>query len=254
VLLNGAGQVARRALKPACVVLVGVVAALGGHWGYRHAAASTYFTVKRIEIAGTHRVAPEHLRQLLASNTGQGIFSVDLSRAARAITAHPWVRSAEVQRRLPDAITVQVTEQRAAAALHLGHLYLVNEKGEVFKRAEPAELGRLAVITGISRRRYLADSVAARAEILRALDVVAEYRRGQRPPLSEVSLGPDGETTIFLRRGGAALRFGARFGKDRLKRLDAVFAALGPELNRVRAIYLDHEVRPERVVVRMVNN
>lgn len=248
------GRAARLTLKPLCVLLVAGFAALGGYWGYRHASASTYFTVQHVEIAGTQRVAAETLRQMLADLGGRGIFRVDLRRAARALEAHPWVRSVKLERRLPDAIVVRVTEQRPAAALHLGRLYLVNEAGEVFKRAEPEELAQLVVITGISRPRYLAEQAAVRAELKRALAVLDKYVGASRPPLSELNVGTDGEMTLFLRRGGAALRFGRRFDDGQLQRLDAVVAALGTELQRVRAVYLDHEVRRERVVVRMRSN
>lgn len=248
------GRAARLTLKPLCVLVVASFAALGGYWGYRHASASTYFTIQRIEISGAQRVPSEALRQALADLGGRGIFRVDLRRAARALEAHPWVRLAEVERRLPDALAVRVTEQRPAAALHLGRLYLINEAGEVFKRAEGEELADLVVITGITRQRYLAETPAVRKELTRALAVLADYGLASRPPLSELNLGPDGEVTLFLRSGGAALRFGQRFDRSQLERLDAVVAALGSELRRARAVYLDHEVRRERVVVRMRSN
>ena len=43
--------------QPAVTIVVAAAAAvLGGYWGYQRAAASTYFTVQRIEVAGAQRV------------------------------------------------------------------------------------------------------------------------------------------------------------------------------------------------------
>ncbi len=66
-----------------------------------------------------------------------------------------------------------------------------------------------------------------------------------------MNLGPRDEITLYLRRGGQAVRLGGDVSAERLRRFDAVWTALGPEVRRARAIFLDHEIRTDRVIVRM---
>ena len=79
---------------------------------------------------------PEHLNG--------GFVNVDLAALLRAVEAIPWVDRARVQRRWPDGLYVQVTEQVAAA--RWGTSSLINARGEVFAvdaRHVPPELPRL---------------------------------------------------------------------------------------------------------------
>ncbi len=85
----------------------------------------------------------------------------------------------------------------------------------------------------------------------RALEALKRYYDGApRPPLSEVAVGERDQLTLFLRQGGVALRLGASASDARLKRFDRVWAALGPDTQRVRVVYLDNEIRADRVTVR----
>jgi len=133
----------------------------------------------------------------------------------------------------------------------MGHLYLVNTAGIVFKRADPDECVGMPVITGISRMSYLNHPRLARERVARGLKALDRYYSKVRPPLSEVHIGKLGEITLHLKKGGLAIRMGDGITDERLKKMDAVWAALGPEVRRVRAIFLDNVARRERVTVRM---
>ena len=122
----------------------------------------------------------------------------------------------------------------------------------IFKRAQRGETEGLPLVSGLDRATLLKNRVYARLWIQRALSVIARYYAQPRPPLSEVRLGTQGELTLFLRRGGIALRFGRTFSEERLRKLDAVWRALGPKkVKRLRALLLDHEARADRVIARL---
>ena len=91
---------------------------------------------QRVPALEVERAVREHLRG--------GFLTADLGAIQRAVEQVPWADRARVQRRWPDGLYVQVTEQVAAA--RWGDAALVNTRGEVFAvdpRHIPGELPKL---------------------------------------------------------------------------------------------------------------
>lgn len=223
----------------------------GAFFGYRTLRETRAFDLETIEVVGARHVLPVEIEDRVAPWRGHSLLKLESRAVIGVVEAHPWVRSARVVRVLPQTLRVIVTEQHASAVVLLDALYLVNEKGELFKRATPAEADGLPVITGPTRAEFLAKRERAEARIRLGLKALEDYRAQIRPALSEVHVGDRDEITFFLRNSGTALRFGRMLSRGRLRQLDAVWAALGPKSKRARAFYLDHEVRANRVIVRM---
>ncbi len=226
-------------------------AGAGGYLAYERLMGSSIFMVQKIRVEGTRRADATNIRRLAAKVAGRHIFSADLRAARAAALTHPWVKDARVYREYPDTVAVEVIEHQAKALLLIGHLYLVDTEGQIFKKATSTEADRLPVITGISRMDFINKPALSRPLLTAALAALDRYRSMHRPPLSEVNVGPRGAISLYLRRNGVALRFGAEVTVNRLKKLDAVWAALGPETKRVRVVFLDNEMRKDRVTVRM---
>jgi cell division protein FtsQ len=149
-------------------------------------------------------------------------------------------------------LVIEITEQKASALLLMGHLYLVNSEGHIFKRAELAETEGLPIITGLERIDYLNDQEHARQKIIRALTAIQQYNVKPRPQLSEINIGEREEITFYLRHG-QAVRLGTKITDEKLQKFDTVWTALGTDASRTRLVFLDHEVRSDRVIVRMNN-
>jgi len=238
-------------LKVAGVLAVLGSAGGGGYLAYHQLMNADTFRIQRVLVEGTERASDKEIAHQVRAFMGQHIFSAELDVAQRSVLAHPWIRSAEVRRHFPNTLTVKVREYRPRALLLLGHLYLVSGEGDVFKRATMSETGELPVITGMTRRDYLSHPGAARPLIKRALDALDRYQQRPRPALSEVRISPQGEVTLFLKRGGTALRLGKRITEERLNKLDAVWAALGSQASKARVLFLNNRSRMDRVTVRM---
>ncbi len=230
-------------------MVVGVSAA--GYFGYQQLITSDHFAVKIIRVEGNKRAAAPQVQRLIKDVVGRQIFTLELANVQQAAATHPWVRQVEARRELPDTLVLEVQEHEPLALMLLGHLYLVSVEGRVFKRASAEETDGLPVITGINRVDYMNNSGAQAPRLQQALDALAMYREQERPPLSEVNVSELNEVTLYMRRGGVALRFGKLINKDRLEKLDSVLAALGPKARRVRVVYLDNQARQDRVTVRM---
>jgi cell division protein FtsQ len=122
------------------VLGAGAVAGLAAAIGY-----ALDRPVRRIEIAGAfQRVSSLDVEHVVRERLRGGFVSANLETLQHAIEGLPWVDHARVQRRWPDALAVQVTEQSAIA--RWGDSGLVNARGELFirdARHVPPELPRL---------------------------------------------------------------------------------------------------------------
>jgi len=235
------------------VLVVSVLGGMGwaGYQGYRLAMRSSYLTVRSIRVVGNERASEGELQGALRWTLGRSILGLRTRSVVEAVASHPWVARATAHRRLPSTLEVRVEEHRAVAVVLLGHLYLVNAEGAVFKHATEGEADGLPVISGIERLAFLNGDPAVPHKIERALAALRLYNSKKRPAVGEINVADEDEITLFLRRGGTALRFGQHLNAERLGKLDAVWAALGPDTRRARAVYLDHEQLTQRVVVRL---
>jgi cell division protein FtsQ len=219
---------------------------------YSELRSTRYFDVSRIEIRGVERASLARIWAQVDPLRGRSTLTLDLAKVEDALAADTWLKMATVSRQLPSTLSVEVVEHRPLAATLMGNLYLVNEDGQIFRKAEMQEANGLPVITGISRKAYKENPERAKKRLNIALGALGRYRqKASRPRLSEINLGELDEITFYLRRGGVALHFGKGLSNQRLSRLDAVWAALGTQRNETRAVFLDSEQRTNRVIVRL---
>lgn len=227
---------------------------VGGYFTYERLTRSTYFTVKQISVTGTARLDPKHLVEGLQSLNGRLMFRLKLSEIRELMLTHPWIEEATVRRRFPDAIHIEIREHRAVAAVLLEQLYLVDGNANVFKQADPSELEGLPIVTGLDVNDYVTDPTQGREQLKRALAMLKRYmeKGAQRPMLGEINLDTDGNIALFLAQGGGVIRLGHHeLSSQQLDQFDRIWANLGAERDRVRAMYFDNAVQPDRVVVRM---
>lgn len=263
----------RRSL-PALAVTAAIATLGGGLWlGHRFVTTSDRFAITTIEIRGAEQLSPDAIRAALPVAPGANIFTTNLDAVGNALRAHPWIDSATAHRVLPHTLVVEVREHRAVALAQLDHLYLVDESGHAFKRADldAGEGAGLPIITGIDRAAYQRDPRGTATTILAALDVLARWNAtGARPAIGELHVDALGALTLRTYEHGAAIQLGAlqldlRAGSPtpgrseagytpasvidaRLRAFDAAWAELADaERVAVRTLHLD--TRPDHVTV-----
>jgi cell division septal protein FtsQ len=111
-----------------------------------------YFRVRRVEITGLQYLARAKVIAALGLESNATVFD-DLAAAGRRLAALPGVISAEVQRRLPGTLEIQVLEAiPVALAARSGGLALLDSSGNVLPFDPAVSAPDLPVAASADRR------------------------------------------------------------------------------------------------------
>jgi cell division protein FtsQ len=98
------------------------------------------FEVKRIEVTGTAVLTPDEVAALGQDAVGGPVLGADLDAIATAVAALAPVKSVDVTRAWPDAVSVAVTEREPYMAVPVGDetFLMVDSEGVVFDETATA--------------------------------------------------------------------------------------------------------------------
>lgn len=247
------------------VLIVGV--GLGAAWQARkYVTESPRFSLKELKISGNKHRNAEQVAQLGGLSLGQNVVKLDLEEVRAKLEKDPWIERAVIMRRLPASVAIDVIERDAAAIVALpSGTWLATSQGEVFKKIEADDPIDLPVITGISDADAASDRDSTAQIIRRALDLCADIERaglfGGR--VQELAVDGEGALTAVLSRkphagapaAGSIVR--VSFGKSGYRQKIRLGARVEGELSRRGAkptvVFLDDDLHPERIVVRLVS-
>ncbi len=140
-----------RFVLPMFISMVLLVAiAFFGLMGYRAAIASTFFSVKSVEVRGTDRTLPEEVERIVLANTEKtGVWQADLSDIRARVEKLPFVKTASVSMVLPSAIRVNLVERVPVAVVRLrGGEMLVDTEGNTIAPPGKKDTDSLFVMIG----------------------------------------------------------------------------------------------------------
>lgn len=167
------------------------------------AIAAGAFDVDRVDVRGLHRVSYDEAQRAADIRPGDFMGTLDAGSVQDALDELPWVRSAQVRRRWPGTVEIDIVE-RTPAALALtapDSWVLVDRDGRVLSSAltAPPALPRL---TGVSAAPapggYLATDADALLDVLDAADgqpgfvVTSLWRDGRGDMRARIRRQPDG--------------------------------------------------------------
>ncbi len=110
--------------------------------------------IKTVSVTGNDQVTRTELIDRLKLEPGASLVSVDTTRLAARLAAHPWVKEATVSRVLPHTLAVQVVERRPAAVLRSpSGSVLLDEEGRPLTLLSESNEPALPVLFGINPKR-----------------------------------------------------------------------------------------------------
>jgi cell division protein FtsQ len=141
------------------------------HDGVIVASAHAGLRVDNVLVTGRYRTAREDIYQVLGARRGMAILAFDPFAAKQRLEKLSWVRTATVERRLPDTIYLRLVEREPLALWQAGgKLALIDREGMVITRQHLGRYSALPLVVGEDAAPH-AEAIIA---ILRARPVVAE--------------------------------------------------------------------------------
>jgi cell division septal protein FtsQ len=140
---------------------------------------SGLFELRELKIFGCNLTRPEEVMAQAQIAKGMDLLSINLSRMSSELEAYSYIYKAVLERKLPGTLEVYIEERNPRALIRLEELYLVDERGDVFKKALAGEQ-HYPVLSGLSTDDLYRDSEHCRQLIrsaLALLDTIARDRR-----------------------------------------------------------------------------
>lgn len=232
------------ALTTAAAAFTGVI------YGYDWLTTSAAFALTDVRISGNQQASRDELLRYLNVAPGENTLTLNLDVLRANLLRHPWVKSVEVERAVPDALVVQITEHRAAGVVALGSLYVVDEDGDVFSRAASAELNAFPTITGLTRDLFDKDPGEWHRLLGQALSFQGAAKELQ-VAVGEVHVDDTLGISAQLIPGGVPASFGSGDYYGKLRRLAKTRALLVQQGKSVDGYLLDNQRHPNWVVARV---
>ena len=223
-----------------------------GWLGYQWGAHSDAFMISNVDVKGVRQLTEKDLKEIAGAFTGQNIFRVDIDGAARRARVNPWVKDVRLYRRLPNRISMIVSERVPVATLDNGKgRYLIDEEGTAIEKVtrENTNGWRLPLITIKDAKIHPGEGVTS-GGIAEALALLTELaaRGGWR--MSEVSVKADAPESLTVVYADREFKLGSGRFPEKLKRLGEIMADAAQR--GLSIAYVD--LRPEHQAALMVKN
>ena len=240
----------------------GVSASLvGGHFAWDAVKQSPQLFVKKVIVSGLDRIEQAELLAYADVGIDTPILDVNLDTVALSVNLHPWVSAVSVRRKLPDTISISVTEHEPAMLVSLGALYVANVEGEVFKQLEGDDSLDLPVLMGLEppsaegRAQRQQNEQIIREAIGLTIDMAAQSSSlGRLQELSYHSTLGWSMVTLGAWRTDEAMTI--HLGREPLRRLSVAREVVKKLKRRTRVpkvIWVDGTKNPDRVHVRFAD-
>ena len=210
------------------------------------------FQIAGVDVKGAKQVSQADLKEIAGVFTGQNIFRVDLETPVRRARANPWVKDVRIYRRLPNRISMVITERVAFALLDTGNgRYVMDSEGVVIDKVakENASEWQLPVVAVKESRVRLGEQVTYEG-MAEALTLVAEIAERGGWRMNEVTIKAGSPETLSVLYADHEFKIGTGNYPEKLRRLAEILSD-GTQRG-LEIAYVD--LRPERQAAVMVKN
>src|SRR5208283_1521911 len=235
--------------------LVFAVIAVGcwlGWQAYQTTMRAEMFQISGVDIKGVNQLNEADLKKIVGAFTKENIFRADLDAAVRRAHANPWVKAVSINRRLPNRISMVITERVPYAKLETGSgRFLMDNEGVLIVRLgkEKTPTWQLPVIVIKDYKARLGEQVTSggMGEALKLLSEIAA-RGGWR--FEDVTIKAGAAESISIMYADHEFKLGSGQYPEKLRRLAEVIADV--QRRDLTITYVD--LRPDRQVAVMVKN
>jgi len=206
-----------------------------------------YFRLRSVKITcDSSSARPGVLASRAGLYEGTSLWEIDPEKSAHALAAASWVRSAQVTRRFPSHVSVEVLRREPiAATVGTGGAYLIDADGIVYREESVVPYPDLPYLTGWDT----ADGQPVRTARLRAAMRLLDESVAAGVGVSEIHVDPTGVYWLYPQDRRLTVRLGVASEAVRaVRRLPVVLANMPANVAEIRELDLAY---PDRAVARV---
>ncbi len=118
------------------------------------------YSLENVVIAGQKNITTPEVIDSLNADIGTPIFSINLDDSLEKLVSSGWVKSAIIQRKLPDTIIVNLSERDPIALWQVNkELFVIDSDGEIIKNCSPEKFDKLPHLVGDDANIYAAELI-----------------------------------------------------------------------------------------------
>jgi cell division protein FtsQ len=215
------------------IVLALVAASYGGY----RLATWPGFQPSTIAVDGNRRVGTDAILARAALPKDRNLWLIDKRAAERRIETIPWIRTAQIHRALPAAVTIVVTERAPIACAQTNDArYMIDEDARVLG----TDCGASGALLAVDWPSIPPQQLGATLDVARLQRMLGDVHTLQTMKLDPVRVALDRfdgvEATL---RGGPLIRFGEdRDLAEKAKLVDPILRTYGPRAQKLAVIDL----------------
>jgi cell division protein FtsQ len=171
------------------------------------------FPVRRVIFIGNKHLTADELRAISGIRRNASLLTLSGKEVSEKLLGSPWIKSVSVRKEFPDTISVTVSEVVPFALLDLnGHLFIINEKGDLLEELKDNTIPFLPIITGDPSREREGFS-----EALNMAKAMNDKGLPSERDQIEIVLSKPHELTSII--DGMVVKIGAGGHREKLERL-----------------------------------
>ena len=232
----GHRKILRTAVAASAVLVMALLAKAGQHWML----TADCLSIRHIHISGCSHTSSNGLRSLTGMREGDNIITADLTGASRRLENNAWICRAIIKRKLPDTIDIHIEEHREAAVIKLKEPFLVDSRGDIFKKADRNHAG-LPLLTGTDGGNVLPDRQSTGRLIAASLDLISSLKDSglTGPDGIRIEMDPVFGLTAFTAAGSLRISLGFDMFAEKLARVDMIIDDLAGKGMSARTISIN---------------
>lgn len=206
-----------------------------GYYFYNEMLESPNYKVGHIVVDGTSAVTPAEVRRAAGVTTSDSLLFLDREAVAARVAALPYVASAEIQRELPNTLTITLVERKPVATLVAGRrCFLVDREGYVLEQIDLSAPQEGPLITNVPALGVVTVGEQlthpALVEALHLWEAYASAPISEEVTLSEISAAGPMELIMYWEEAPYEVRWGRSDYQKQAERLSILWLEKGGQL------------------------
>lgn len=196
---------------------------------------SPLFDVRNVAVSGARHTGSAEISRSAGIGEGENLLFVSVADIEESVERLPWVKSADVNRRLFGTLRVRITEREPAMKLRTSEgAWIVDEQGKVLETAS-GDKTRLPLFKSAGPTAYEPGERVGALSIRRTLLAFGTFSDDVQAEVEWASAA-DVQNIRFMLRGGIEVRYGSL---DRMRDKAEVLRAVLAQI-RTRAESIDY--------------